>query len=249
MVMKVTSEAKMLSDAGTWSELLGGPLILAHDGSAARITAWPLADVSLTSGEVVACDAAILDELPFERRVTPGRYPLTLLIAKIKDDERVAFAVLRFSAQPVLQWELAIKPGQDRTTLKPDQIFGYGVDSGTGAFADAKAIAAIVDDPEAMQKFVNDCGDEMQKCYRHTRSWAVAEGESGSIAAFSSGYGDGFYASYFGLDAAGAPAVLVTDFGICDWPRRPTSGEGPANEKSPTHGNLGTWIRNLWKRS
>ena len=247
--MKATSEAKMLGDVSAWSDLLGQPLTLAHDQSPAQVTTWQLADLSLPSGEIVACDGAILDEQPFERRVPPGRYPLTLVVARLNDDERVAFAILRFSAQPVAQWELATKPGQDRSTLKSDQIFGYGVDSGTGAFADAQAIEAIVDDPEAMQKFVDDCGDEMQKSYRHTRSWAVAEGESGSIAAFSSGYGDGSYASYFGLDAAGAAAALVTDFGICDWPRRPTNGERPAKDDVASHGKLGTWVRNLWKRS
>jgi hypothetical protein len=100
-----------------------------------------------------------------------------------------------------------------------------------------------------MQKFVDDCGDEMQKSYRHTRHWAVAEGESGSIAAFSSGYGDGYYASYFGLNATGAPAALVTDFGICDWPRHPTDRKRSAKEEAPSQGNLGSWIRRFWKRS
>lgn len=247
--MKATSQANPLNDASVWADLLGQPLTLEHDGKPAQLTAWQLADVFLPSGEIVACDGAILDELPFEWRVPPGRYPLTLLIATIKDDERVAFAFVRFNAQPVVQWELATKPGQDRSTLKAGQIFGYGVDSGTGAFADAKAIAAIVDDPEAMQRFVDDCGDEMQKCYRHTRSWAVAEGEFGSIAAFSSGYGDGFYASYFGLDASGAPAALVTDFGICDWPRCPAnSAEGLRTEVTPAT-KRNSWLRSLWKRS
>ncbi len=249
MVMKVTSEAKMLPDTGAWSDLLGQPLTLAHDGAPAPITGWQLAELFFPSGAIVACDGAILDELPFERRVPAGRYPLTLLIARIKDDERVAFALLRFSAQPVVQWELATRPGQDRSKLKADQIFGYGVDSGTGAFADAKAIDAIVDDGEAMQKFVDDCGDEMQKCYRHTRSWAVAEGESGSIAAFSSGYGDGSYASYFGLDATGASAALVTDFGICDWPRRPSNGAEARKSDVTSDGRRNSWFRNLWRRS
>ena len=32
------------------------------------------------------------------------------------------------------------------------------------------------------------------------------------FAAFSSGYGDGAYPSYFGFDEDGKPCVLVTDF-------------------------------------
>jgi hypothetical protein len=247
--MKATSEAKALVDTAAWTDLLGQPLTLAHDGAPAQLTAWQLADVALPSGAIVACDGAILDESPFERRVPPGRYPLTLLVANLNDDERVAFALLRFSTQSVVQWELAIRRGQDRNALKPDQIFGYGVDSGTGAFADAKAIDAIVDDPEAMQRFVDDTGGEMQKSYRDTRSWSVAEGEFGSIAAFSSGYGDGFFASYFGLDAAGAPVALVTDFGICKWPRRPVTGDGQTKAEATPERARGSWLRSLWKRS
>ena len=29
--------------------------------------------------------------------------------------------------------------------------------------------------------------------------------------------GDGFYASYFGLDSAGRVVALVTDFGVVEW--------------------------------
>jgi hypothetical protein len=35
-----------------------------------------------------------------------------------------------------------------------------------------------------------------------------------TVVAFSSGYGDGVYASYWGLDAGGAPAVLCLDFEV-----------------------------------
>jgi hypothetical protein len=35
-----------------------------------------------------------------------------------------------------------------------------------------------------------------------------------AIAMFQSGWGDGFYASYWGLDARGEPVCLVTDFSV-----------------------------------
>jgi hypothetical protein len=34
---------------------------------------------------------------------------------------------------------------------------------------------------------------------------------------FHSGWGDGFYASWFGYDANGDVAALVTDFATIDW--------------------------------
>jgi hypothetical protein len=38
-----------------------------------------------------------------------------------------------------------------------------------------------------------------------------------NIAMFESGWGDGFYASYFGFDEEGRVAALVTDFATIDW--------------------------------
>lgn len=38
-----------------------------------------------------------------------------------------------------------------------------------------------------------------------------------TIAAFTTGIGDGRFASYIGFDAAGKPCKLVTDFGLLKW--------------------------------
>jgi hypothetical protein len=49
--------------------------------------------------------------------------------------------------------------------------------------------------------------------------WAVVTLDPGSganLVAFESGAGDGSYPSYWGLDEAGLPAALVTDFGLLD---------------------------------
>lgn len=37
-----------------------------------------------------------------------------------------------------------------------------------------------------------------------------------NVMIFSSGYGDGFYASYWGFDDTGSPVALVTDFRVLD---------------------------------
>ncbi len=57
--------------------------------------------------------------------------------------------------------------------------------------------------------------EQFDKTYIHTYSYAIGSitgGEHNEVAAFSSGYGDGCYPSYFGLDEAGKPCALVTDF-------------------------------------
>ena len=60
--------------------------------------------------------------------------------------------------------------------------------------------------------------DAMQdKTYLPTWSWAdliVDETTGANIIAFSSGWGDGCYPSYWGYNAANQRVALVTDFGV-----------------------------------
>ena len=55
---------------------------------------------------------------------------------------------------------------------------------------------------------------EMDKTYRHTWSWLDMKLGGGNLIAFSSGYGDGSYASYAGFDSERHVSVVVTDFAI-----------------------------------
>ncbi|WML52275.1 DUF4241 domain-containing protein [Neobacillus sp. PS3-12] len=59
--------------------------------------------------------------------------------------------------------------------------------------------------------------DEFDKTYKDTRSWLVTTiKEKASISMFSSGWGDGSYPSFWGLDENGDVICLVTDFLITD---------------------------------
>ena len=57
-------------------------------------------------------------------------------------DERVAAALVRFADHEPASWDLALVPGQDPRILGPDEVFGYGVDSGTGSFTSPEVVAA-----------------------------------------------------------------------------------------------------------
>jgi hypothetical protein len=60
--------------------------------------------------------------------------------------------------------------------------------------------------------------DEMDTVYQPTRSWVRIDTPFGGVVMFSSGFGDGCYAS---LDASGEVVALVTDFAVVDWDARP----------------------------
>lgn len=172
--------------------------------------------IDLPTGRLVACDPFLCDDVPpFTTQYPTGTFPVDLAIARSGDDERVAFARIVFSDAPVARREPALVAGQDAATLPDGAFFGYGVDSGTGAFMDEAAMRAyqsrLARDGEA---FTEHLIGELEATYSHTRSWLLLPTEAGTIALFSSGYGDGGYPTWNAYDAAGNLVAAITDFGV-----------------------------------
>ncbi len=169
----------------------------------------------LATGAIAACDPLTTSRpLAFVRRVHPGRYPVELILQSSRGDVRVALSRVRVAEGRPTRWELAVQQGQDPRTLAPGERFGYGVDAGIGCFADPAGLSAYLELRDRLA-VLEDQGP--------TWSVGVFEQDGGSAVLFSSGYGDGFYSSWWGVDDAGEPLVLVTDFGVLDvdWPELP----------------------------
>lgn len=172
-----------------------------------------IGELVLTSGKVVASDPMLYEKLPFTRRIEPGRYPIILSVAHYKTDQRIGFA--RLQIQPTiipLRWELATRekaPYDNRDD-------GYGVDFGLASFMDAKTF-------DLWEKKVSDetiysaIIEELAKTYVNTWEWGnfVQDTTTGAnVLVFSSGHGDGYFRSYWGLSEADEIVALVTDFNV-----------------------------------
>jgi len=183
-----------------------------------QITVTPIGDLELPTGEIIVCDPLITGtEMPaLSRKVKPGRYPVSLLEAQ----GRVAVAVLRFRPGTPVRWELATLPGQDVATLKGDEIFGYPVDAGLGSFMDKTAMVLMLERQSKLQADQNYYDDVLAAEFAPNQDRFVMHrpvaGNPLNIAMFWSGWGDGFYPSFWGLDAAGEPLLLTTDFGVLE---------------------------------
>jgi hypothetical protein len=153
---------------------------------------------------------------PLARQAPTGSFPVEVAIAHFEnDDRRVACSRVRFDASaPATRWELALFEGQPPPGA--DDMAGYGVDTGTGCFFDA---AARADVDEATS---NDWLDAMEANAVPTWTWHVAEVGKANVVMCSSGWGDGFYGSWWGFDAAGRVVELVTDFEVLIGPSRET---------------------------
>ena len=184
-----------------------------------------MGELVLPTGRIVACDPLVgPDTHAFARTVLPGSYPVLLSIAVMPNgDERIGFAMLRLREAPVVTWEMALLPGEDLSTLEDGEFFGYGVDAGLGCFMDVEAQRSVLARWDALtpeQNYYDDVLEaELGKNYKETRDWTLHRPEAGkaaNVAVFSSGWGDGSYPSWFGLDAEGRPLALVTEFQLID---------------------------------
>ena len=178
-----------------------------------------IGNLIITSGQIAASDPLVCpDPQPFTRRVPNGEYPVTLAIAILEGgDERVAFARVDFTQGPINHWEMAVINGQLVEDLQDDEMFGYGVDAGTGCFMDIDTSHALTKRMGENDRYFLDIIEFLDETYRHTWSWANFKPDpesAGNIVAFSSGYGDGFYASYFAIGGDHKPIALITDFAI-----------------------------------
>ncbi|QJW93681.1 DUF4241 domain-containing protein [Frigoriglobus tundricola] len=174
-------------------------------------------DLPVTSGQLSGFDgyAVTGDEPTFAMRVPLGTYPLRLAVRKYRTgDQRVAFARIGFSSEPVARWELARFAPQKG---EEEGQSGYGVDSGFGGFADADFLAELRASPGTGERFRARAQKGIDNTYRYTRSWHEGRIGSTQMVAFHSGLGDGRYRSYWGYDKNNKLAALMTDLDIVQW--------------------------------
>lgn len=174
-----------------------------------------IGDLRVHSGRISACDPGLidpsaLDSCTFTRKVPSGDHPAFISIVTVgPDHERVACSKVQFTNDKVVRWELALCKGQRLEDLEPNRTFGYGVDCGTGCFADPETIKAIGVNYD--EETTNRLWEDMDA---NGGEWGSLTYPEGNIIAFHSGWGDGVYSSYFGVNSLGEPVCLATDFDV-----------------------------------
>lgn len=174
-----------------------------------------IGQLSISDGHIIACDPFLYNhDLPFSSKFPIGNFPVQLAVAQIDDDERVAFSRIKFSDEIPCSWTLAVCDGQDLSALKEDEIYGYPVDAGTGAFMDTSGAKELFSFLIERDNNYEVLIEEMEKNYKHTWDWLLWTKNGANVAMFKSGWGDGVYATYIGFGQSGNICRLVTDFGV-----------------------------------
>jgi len=178
-----------------------------------------MGELNSETGKLIACDPIVMQDMrPFIQQFPIGRFPVQLSVATFGVHERIAFSRVCFSDHPVVRWEFALDSGQKQLPIFGEDFYTYSVDGGIGIFIDAKANEAFSrlrksDDYLWERAF----DDELDKHDHRSWQYGLYSFQGHNVAAFTTGWGDGQYATYVGYDKDGTICRLLTDFGLIQW--------------------------------
>lgn len=187
------------------------------------IETFPVGNINLPTGKIVACDPLITHDMKeFKLNFPQGEFPV--LVHKERESNCIAYVEIVFSDDQVTDWKMATTDGQNLEDLKGEEIFGYPVESGMGCFMDAETQECL---NHLEQKLFHRKGEDFMGIYEEffhdhffDSNGAIDQyaflkphdEKAGNIFAFETGYGEGFYATYIGFGSENQPVKIVTEF-------------------------------------
>ena len=187
------------------------------------IESFEAGKINLPTGKIVACDPVLTNDMKaFKINFPQGEFPV--LVHKERESNCVAYVEIVFSEVKIVDWKLATTDDQNADELKGEEIFGYPVESGMGCFMDFET----QDDLNNLETTLfQRKGDDFMGIYEEffhqhffddngaIDQFAMmkpSDEKDGTIFAFETGYGEGFYASYIGFGNENQPIKLITEF-------------------------------------
>ncbi|WP_159800901.1 DUF4241 domain-containing protein [Flavobacterium sp. MK4S-17] len=197
-----------------------------------------IGDVNLPTGKIIAADPFFTEgQQPFARSVEPDKYPVFIYMAEIDQlHHRVAYAKIKFRPENATKWMLAVTEDltqEELDELSEDEFYGFPVESGLACFLDAETNASLIakmdevqdKDPEA--NYYDEVLAEEFRQYSGKNQFSRELGDwndhhpdkesDNNVIMFASGWGDGYYPAYWGVDEEGNTIELVIDFLINDF--------------------------------
>lgn len=196
-----------------------------------------IGDVNLPTGKIIAGDPFFTEgQKAFTRNVEPDKYPVYIYMAEIDDDHhRVAYAKIKFRPEEASKWILAISEDiteEELNELSDEEFYGFPVDSGLACFLDEETNAQLIAKIDALEETKPDSNyyDDVlagefkeysgkNKFSRDLGDWNDHHPDKDSdnnVVMFASGWGDGYYPAYWGLNEQGDTIELIVDFLIND---------------------------------
>jgi len=216
-----------------WIEYYSEKSKLARSGGLWRVQALHLGRLPVPSGVLIAGDAGLQFDMtgPFARAIAPGEYDVWATMAMperrrwwpftrprpddLGDWPRVAFLTLLLTPEHPKHYEPALlqKAGGQRPIAGHA---GFGIDSAEAALMDASQLPSVrrVNDGMAMWNLAGKAAFGPPGIRGLAAVVDLPTDPPVPAAVCCSGWGDGAYLSYWGLNDAGDPVRLVIDFDL-----------------------------------
>lgn len=177
--------------------------------------------LTIESGRVMIFNANWpTDVEPFVHDFPKGQFPAQLAVVKAKDNEYVAFSQVKFSGEPVSKWEFALKKGQKPMPVFGEKVYSYDISTSIGVFSDTAMRIPFMDSFLTKKWWTGVFTDKMAITGRKGWNYVHHSIKDHDLVGFSTGLGDGSYATYVGYNKEGKPCRLLTDFGLIDWNKK-----------------------------
>ncbi len=161
---------------------------------------------------------------PFARRLPAGKYAAFMYRMQTEKGARIALMGLDGgNLRRAVQWELAFACEKELCKLQaqPNAV-GTAIDSGLGALCDSSAFNAFSQVVEATK----DTFHPLDGIAGMDGNCAlVCSVKDIRLPVCSTGWGEGYYPSYFGIDADGAVCGIVCDFCVLPAAKKKESNE------------------------
>lgn len=182
-----------------------------------------IGEVNFPTGEILACDPLVEleDAKTYIQKVPVGKYPVKIAVVPSKEyGDRYACIKVEFSKNKPVVYELAVTGNEEEMDeANEDEFYGFGVDAGMGCVVDKKTQEEyikywekLVEEEEAdnpyddiFEELLEESFKNFPKYQRDGGDWAnfIIPNTDLNIPVFASGWGDGYYPSYFGYDEKG----------------------------------------------
>lgn len=158
--------------------------------------------VTIKSGAIAAGDPFVMKSKTYERKVSNGRHPVLFSKVRLGREDIIAAATVVLSSGQLDRFELARVDARERF------FQSYAVDSATGSFHDPTALPLF----GAHLKERSEV--DLMVSLAPGLSLVLDKKAGLNVVGFKSGFGDGMYCSYWGLNAKGKVLCLTTDYGV-----------------------------------
>jgi len=178
--------------------------------------------VSIPSGRLFAGDPmGLCDAREFAIRFPAGDHPFSIVAAANtkNGEERVAYAVIRFSEKPSFNIVSVFLARDETATIPVLEGHSAWCDSAMMAYGDYEKLESALEADHPLPSY----GDEQMPLEGSGLAELISTGTGSKpmmIAVCRTGMGSGVYDSFVGLDADGKPCFLVTDFNLNGPPPR-----------------------------